>query len=200
MTPTRATLWGRLARRLGLDGNPLRRRSDIVAAWLLPAAVVAFLSLCPVVAGVTSSWIRADNAAVQRAELTWHKVTAVLLQSAPGPEESDGGVNTWMAWTPAKWNFDGRQHTGQVPVAAQASAGSKVVALLDRTGQVMTPPLNAAQVTARIDMTASLVMAVVTVLLAGLALLAARILDNRRLAGWEADWLAVGPRWSRHGS
>jgi hypothetical protein len=36
-------------------------------------------------------------------------------------------------------------------------------------------------------------------MLAGLAWLARRVLDRRRLAGWETAWLAVGPRWSRQG-
>jgi hypothetical protein len=40
-------------------------------------------------------------------------------------------------------------------------------------------------------------LAILAVFLAGIAWIAARILDKRRLASWESDWLVVGPRWSR---
>ena len=45
----------------------------------------------------------------------------------------------------------------------------------------------------------ALALAVLAVFLAGLALLGRRVLDRRRLAGWEAAWLSVGPQWSRQG-
>ncbi len=95
------TRWTNLTRRLGLDGNPLRPRSDLMQRWLLPAAIGLFVALCPVVAGLTGMWVQADNAAVAHAKLSWHSVTAVLLRAVPGPAESDHGANTWMTWTPA---------------------------------------------------------------------------------------------------
>jgi hypothetical protein len=39
------TTWLRLARRLGRGTNPLRRRTDVIEAWLVPAAFVVFLAL-----------------------------------------------------------------------------------------------------------------------------------------------------------
>ena len=42
-------------------------------------------------------------------------------------------------------------------------------------------------------------LAGLAVFLAGLVILTRRILDRRRLAGWENAWLSVGPTWSRHG-
>jgi hypothetical protein len=73
MTAT-TMLWTKLARRMGCDSNPLRRRCDRIEAWLLPAAVVVFLALCPLVAGVSSLWTRADNTARQHAALSWTSV------------------------------------------------------------------------------------------------------------------------------
>jgi hypothetical protein len=197
MTATPTTPWMRLVRRLGLDRNPLRRRSDVVAAWLLPAAVVAFLALCPLVYGLTGMRVRADNAVQQRADLSGRMVTAVLLQAAPGAAQSDNGANTWTVWTRARWTFGGRPRTGYVPVTSGTSAGARVLVYLDRSGRVQPLPLTRAELSDRVVADSSYCMAAITVMLAGLAFLASRVLDRRRLAGWQTEWLAVGPRWSR---
>ena len=190
MTAMPTTTWMRLARRLGWDGNPLRPRSDMIERWLLPAAIALFVALCPVVAGVTGMWVRADNAAVAHARLAWHPVTAVLLQAVPGPAESDSGANTWMTWTPARWTVDGRQHAGDVPAAARSRAGSKQTVWLNRAGQVQMPPLTPGQVGARAGADTLMAIAVLAGLLTALRRLARRALYRRRLADWEIAWLA----------
>jgi hypothetical protein len=191
------TKWMKLTRRLGCDGNPLRRRSDLFEAWLLPAAVAAFLALCPIVAVVAGAWVRADNAAARHAELSWHRVEAVLLQAAPGPEFTDNGANSWVVWTAARWTIDGRRYVGDVPAAATSRAGSTLAVWLDRSGRVRTPALTMAQLRGRFVTASWISLASLAVLLAGLVSLARRALNKRRLAGWETAWLAVGPRWSR---
>src|ERR1700739_2811796 len=103
------TKWVKLSRRLGMDGNRLPLPADKIDAWLRPAAIAVFLALCPVVAVGISAWVHADNAAAKRAERSWHHVKAVLLQAAPGPAESDGGGNTFMVWTQARWSVGGVQ-------------------------------------------------------------------------------------------
>lgn len=193
-TPTMT--WQRLTRRPGRDRNPLRRRSDVIEAWLVPAAIVAFLALGPLVAAGTGLLARADNAAVHRAQLSWHRADAVLLQAAPGPLMSDGGANTWLVWTPARWIADGRQRLGEVPAAAGSRAGSTVPMWLNRTGDVQTPPLTAALAWQHVVLAMSLGLAALAVLLAGLALGTRWLLNWRRLAGWEAAWRSVCPQWS----
>lgn len=197
VTPT--TTWMKLARRLGRDGNPLRRRSDILEAWLLPAAIAAFLVLGPIIAVVTVAWEHADVAAARHAQLSWHRVDAVLLQAVPGPEMSDNGANSWLAATPARWTVNGRPYKGDVPAAAGSRAGSVVSVWLDRAGKVQAPPLTAAQLGDRAVTGMSTALAILAMLLAGLAWLGKRALDKRRLASWETAWLAVGPRWSHQG-
>jgi hypothetical protein len=194
MTPT--TMWTRMSRRLGFDHNPLRRGSDVIEAWLLPAAVAAFLILGPLAVGVTGLRIHANNVAAQRAEHSWHRVPAVLLEAAPGPLMSDNGANSWLVWTPARWTSGGRSHVGNVPAPAGTSAGTTVPVWLDRSGNVQVP-LTALGARDRIVIAGAFVLAMLAAFLAGLALLVRRILDRRRLAGWEAAWLSVGPQWSR---
>jgi hypothetical protein len=197
MTPT--TTWTRVARRLGLDHNPLRRRSDMIEAWLLPAVVVVFLALSPLLIGAASAFIQNGNAAAVRAERSWHRVNAVLLQAVPGPMMSDNGANSWVTWTQARWTADGRRHVGQVPAPSGSSMGSTVPVWLDRAGNVQTPPLNARQIRDRVVLAAVVALTALAVCLAAVALIARRLLERRRLAGWATGWLAVGPQWSRRG-
>jgi hypothetical protein len=197
MTAT-TTRWVRLSRRLGVDGNPLRRRADKIEAWLTPAAIAVFLGLCPVIGIGVSAWAHAENAAVERAELTsWHSVRAVLLQPAPGPAQSDNGANTWTVWVPARWSTGGRQYKRAVPVPAGTPARSTVTVWLNRVGAVQTPPASASQVAWLADTATAIGLAALAVVLGLLAWLVRRALDQRRLAGWESAWLTVGPRWSR---
>ena len=194
-TPT--TTWMKLNRRLGHRGNPLRRRSDLIEAWLLPAGIAMFLAVAPIIPVAIGIWVRADTAAAQRAQLSWHPVPAVVLRAAAGPEMSDHGANTWVVWTPASWTADGRQRLGSIPVPATTRAGSVVKVWLDRAGHVRQPPLTAGQTGDRVVVGSLIALAGLAVLLASLVLLTRRVLDRRRLAGWETAWLSVGPVWSR---
>jgi hypothetical protein len=191
-TPTMT--WTRLTRRLRDDHNPLRRRSDRVEAWLLPAALAAFLVLAPLVAAATIWQVHAANAADTRAQQALHSVPAVLLAAAPGPLHRHG--SSWLVWTPARWTAGGVTRTGQIPVGSGTPAGSRVRVWLTRSGQVRLPPLTPGLARARSLFAASLALAALACALA----LAARVgqwrLNRRRLSDWAADWLAVEPQWS----
>jgi hypothetical protein len=189
------TAWTRVQRRLGLDHNPLRRRSDLIAAWLLPAVLAAMLVLGPVTAIAASRWANGQDAAAWRAQRSWHHVPAVLLVSAPGPMFPDGGANAWTVWTPARWTADGRTHVANVPAATDTAAGTVVTVWLDRAGQVRMP-LTTAAAGERVATTAAMAVGALALLLIGLAVLARWVLDHRRLAGWGTGWLSVGPQWS----
>jgi hypothetical protein len=186
-----------VARRLGFDHNPLRRRLDVIEAWLLPAVIAVFLVLGPLLVGGADAWAHAQNAAAQQAQRSWHRVPAVLLQAVPGPVMSDNGANSWTTWTPARWTTGGRPHVGLVPATSGTSADSIVPVWLDRAGRVRVPPLTAGQVRDRVTLAALVALTVLVVILACLALVFRRLLDRRRLAGWETAWLSVGPHWSR---
>jgi hypothetical protein len=186
-----------VSRRLGFDHNQLRRRSDVVEAWILPAALALFLALSPLLAVAASAWVHDEFVAAQQAERSWHRVTAVLLQAVPGPLMSDNGANTWLTWTPARWSDNGSTHVGQVPADAGSSAGSTVSVWLDRAGNVEAPPLTAGQIRDRVALAAVIVITSFAAFLSALALIGRRVLDRRRLASWGTAWLSVGPQWSR---
>lgn len=199
MTARPTAMWVKLKRRMACDGNPLRRRSDVIAAWLTPVTVLLFIALFPVTATVTSSMAHAQNAAVAREMPTWHVVDGRLLRSAPGPAQSDHGGNLWNEVVPARWSFQGHKHSGEVPVLAGSRAGDLQKIYLNDAGQVQTPPLNASQLADRTDTITFIVLGTLAMVLLVLKGIARRILDSRRIAAWESDWLAVGPRWSHQG-
>jgi hypothetical protein len=66
----------------------------------------------------------------------------------------------------------------------------------DRSGDITSPPLLDSQVT---DLTTTAEVLGVVVLVCALTLaggLAHRTLTRRRMAAWDADWQATGPRWT----
>ena len=194
-TPTMT--WTRLARALGSDHNPLRRRFDVIAAWLTPAAVAIFLILAPLVVTGAVLWAHAVNAATSRAERDLHPVTAVLQESVPGPLMTANGANSWLTWVHARWTADGRSRAGLIPAVSGSPAGATVPVWLDPAGHVQIPPLTAAQARDRVITAATAALAVLAVVLAGLGLVARCVINRKRLAAWEAAWQLTGPRW-RH--
>ena len=188
----------RLARALGVDRNPLRRTIDRAEAWIRAGLLVVFLVGAPVAA------VAAGQATAQAVNpgtsAQPHAVQAVLLQPATAPAAlvflaGGGDVQVSARWKGA----DGSARTGEVFAPVGTSAGATVTAWLDASGQVVSPP----------QPSGPPILAV----LAGAAALAAvgyglrlalrqvnRILDWRRLAGWEAAWRATGPRWTGHRS
>ncbi len=193
-TPTMT--WTRLTRRLGSDHNPLRRRSDLLRAWLAPAAISAFLVLGVLVTGAAYWWAHAGNAAVEQAQRYWHRVPAVVQRAAPGPLEAGHGANSWLSFEPARWNSGGQVRTGRVPVASGTAAGSTVPVWLNRSGVVQIPPLTPGQLADRVAVAALVALTGLAALLGALAGAARWLLDRRQLAAWDAAWLAVAPRWS----
>lgn len=190
-----ASRWTRLSRRLGLDANPLRRRADLIAAWLLPGVLAALLVLGPLVAVGADHWAATRNAAAWQEQQSWHRVQAVLLAGAPGPQFPDGGLNSWTVWTPARWTCGGETHVASVPAVSDSPAGTTVTVWLDRAGNVRQP-LTPAAAEGRAATAACLSLLALALLLSAAALVTRAVLDRRRVAGWGAAWLSVGPQWS----
>jgi hypothetical protein len=186
----------RVIRRLGFDHNQLRRRSDVIEAWILPVAVAVFLAVSPLLAVAASAWIHNENVTAAQAQRSWHPVTATLLQAVPGPQMSENGANSWLTWTPARWTEHGRRYVGAVPAEAGSSAGSSVTVWLDNAGNVQAPPLTPGQVRDRAALAAAIVITVFAAFVTAVALIWRRLLDRRRLASWGTAWLSVGPQWS----
>ena len=191
------TYWlGRVLRGRRLDRNPLRRRSDRVETAVLGLLLAAFLAGAPFAAHAAGSWAYATSAReaqAQRASL--HQVPATLLKAAPAWNgyASGGGVPE----VDARWRAaDGQVRTGEVFVPAGAAAGSTVLVWTNQAGQLVGPPLGPTQLASRAQLAAAAASGSLAIALIAAGWLARRSLDRRRLAAWDADWLANGPRWS----
>ena len=189
---TLSTCWlGRVLRGLRLDRNPLRRGSDRAETVVLGVLLAVFLAGAPLAAHAAGSWIYTVSAReAQAQQAARHQVAATLLQTAAPPSLADaGGVAPYVD---ARWRApDGQPRTGKLFVPVGAAAGSTVLVWTDQAGQLTDPPLSRAQLAGRAQLAA---VGAVTVLAA--AGLVRGLLERRRLAAWDAEWLANGPRWS----
>jgi hypothetical protein len=86
--------------------------------------------------------------------------------------------------------------TGLVPVIEGMVVGARVSVWATQDGQLTGPPVGNSQVIARTVVGAVSGVTAVAVALALAGLLVRLSLNRRRMAGWEADWRAVGPRWT----
>jgi hypothetical protein len=186
----------RLARRLGLDGNPPRRRSDKIAARAAALLLAVFLIGAPLLSVAAAGWAGRAAAAMQRAERSWRQVPAILLQAAPVPVAA-GGILAYPR-VPARWTApDGQARTGRIPVSTRLAAGHRVPLWVDAAGSPTSPPLARRAVLAREVTTVVVTTVALGIVLVYLAAAGQWALDRRRLAEWEAAWSAVGPQWTK---
>lgn len=183
----------RIAARLGLDGNVLRRRCDKAGACGKAVLLAVFLIGAPVACTVTGLWTYHVVMAEQRAEQSWHQVQAVVLKSVPPQDSYYGGV----AWTWAAWTAAGHRHEGTIPVSDGTHAGARVPAWVDASGQWSGPPLSRASALLQVADYVVVTPVALGVVLLLLGAAGHYLLDRRRMTRWETDWASVGPQWTR---
>jgi len=184
----------RLARRLGLDGNPLRRRIDRIAACLAALLMAVFLIGAPMLSMAAVRWVGHAAAAGQRAARSWRQVPAVLPRGAP--LLAVGEVFS-TSWVPARWTApDGQERAGRIPVSSRLAAGRTVRLWVDTAGSPTgLPPSHGAAVASE-ALAAAFASVALGAVLWWLAGAGRWVLDRRRLAAWEAAWAAIGPQWT----
>jgi heme A synthase len=189
----RSTGLGRMLRGRRFDRNALRRGSDRAETAVLGVLLAAFLAGAPFAAHSAGSRTYAAatrDAQVQQASL--RQVPATLLQAA-----QPWNIIGYGSEAQARWRApDGQIRTGQVMVPGGAAAGSTVLVWVDRSGRLTDSPLQRSQITGRVVLAQVLAVAALAVALVIVGWAARWALDRRRLAAWDAEWLANGPRWS----
>ena len=183
------------ATRLGLDGNSLRRRSDRIAAFATVGLLVVFLVAAPIVAVFAGHWTYRWSMSQQQDQRSWREVTAVLLQKAP---VEPGSFDASGSWTLARWTPPGEHaRDGMIPVPPGMPAAAGSGSGWTESGRWAGLPLSQQIVMVRAAAAVIGTIIMVAAVLAAVGCVGQRLLDRRRLAGWEADWNAVGPRWTR---
>jgi hypothetical protein len=123
-------------------------------------------------------------------------VHAELTQLATGADAGyslTGYVPVRATWT----SVTGVRHTGEVMAQAGSKKGSTVTIWADAAGNVVNPPLQAAQVAGQGQLGAVGAIAGIGALYLCEAVVVRRVLNRRRLAAWDADWLVTAPAWNR---
>ncbi len=185
----------RLAARLGLDGNPLRRRTDKIAAYGALVLLALFLVGAPIVGIAAGPWAYRLTMSEHRGQRSWHQVTAVLLQTAPvelGSYDTSGSPSL-ARWTPPA----GPPREGMISVPAGTRPAAVSGFWVDGSGRWAGPPLSPRIAAVRVAAAVVISTLMLAGVLASMASFSGWLLDRRRLAGWEADWDSVGPRWTR---
>jgi hypothetical protein len=197
-----------MSRQYGLSGlgwrwrrNPLRRRSDVVEAWV---GVVAVLLLCavPLLGWWAGSAVDHRLQRLARAEHAQrHLVPATVLDPPRTPPAVADKVGTADPRRSDVLRWTSPDHlstrTARVSGDIEIRQSGKVSLWTDEHGEPVPPPLDSATATTHAVLagTAACSMA------AGLVLFARQLLMwrlmRRRLAGWEREWARVGQDWGR---
>jgi len=195
---TPAPRLGRFVRGKRPDRNPLRRASDRVETAVLAVLVIAFLAAAPFAAQAGGAWAHARAHEAQLTEeASWHQVPALVLKVTTGVQGGGGGYATLEAQAQARWRApDGKVVTGEIPIPPATTAGSTVRVWTSSDGQLTESPLQDSQVTGDAVLAGTVSVIALATLLAITGMLACRVLDKRRMAAWDAEWLATGPRWT----
>ncbi len=188
-----------LARRAGLDANPLRRGSDRAEAWLRIGLVLAFLIASPLAAiGLGKLTSAASYSAARAQAASEQYVPAVLVEKVARAADDPLYGASGFVWARARWTApDGQRQTGNVPAPVGSKAGRTVSIWVDRAGQLAYPPIGESQIASRVIAVIALTPAALGILLLIVLWLAKAVLDRRRLQDWAAEWSAVEPQWTK---
>jgi len=176
------------------DRNPLRRRCDRAEAALVTALLAAFTAGAPLMALAAGRQAQDGGPRPGQAQQAgWHQVPAVLRTAttrrfAPSPAPA------WAQWAAP----GGVHHTGRVLAPAGLAAGAVVPVWVDAAGWLAGPPAQPAQHDSRALADGLVAVLILAELLCGAGLAARGVADRRRLAAWDAEWRAIGPKWSGH--
>jgi hypothetical protein len=176
--------------------NPLKRRADVVEAWVVLGAWL-LTAVVGVLSGLATARSVEDGLARERA--AWRPVVARVVAPAPGAPSTHGhtpaGERVWaeVSWTAA----GGSAQTAQVRVEPGSKAGTPVTVWTDPQGRLVGRPTSATEGVFRGTLIGVLVglSAAAVPFVGGLALRGR--LERRRMDAWDTEWSRLGPQWGR---
>ncbi|MGW1071224.1 Rv1733c family protein [Streptomyces sp. NPDC002537] len=199
MSAVRVTIFARRWR-----SNPLRRRTDVLEAWVGAVAVVLMLLTGSAVGWVTGSLAHeALRHTVREQQLHRHLVTATAVRNLPvsvtetdretaaGREGHHRVIARWAA-------PDGRaQYSGVVAVRQNTPEGRQFPLWTDDRGRISGRPMDDETAAVHAVLAGAAAAAVVAGLLEGARRLVVWRLMQRRYAQWDRAWEQAGHTWGR---
>jgi hypothetical protein len=191
--------------------NSLRRRSDVIEAWL---GVLTALLFCLV--PVFGWWSgQSVDRTLQRVVRTQRSARFLVTATVVPPAKVPGGASGKASGSAAqsggrtantrgdvlRWTApDHSVHTTTVSVDLEVWQQGRILLWTDRSGRLVPPPLDSATAT-----THSVLAGTAAATSAGGLLLITRQvlmwrLMRRRLESWEREWARVGQDWGRMGA
>ncbi|MFF1333287.1 hypothetical protein ACFVYM_33040 [Streptomyces sp. NPDC058298] len=168
--------------------NPLRRRVDVLEAWLV-LAVCALIAVGGTLAGAVTALAADGVFARQRAERT--AVDAVLLTDTPAAASSSYRTSAQIRWT----DRDGAVHTDTTLVGSGKNAGARVTVWTNTQGALVTAPPSREAAAVEAGLLGTGAALAVTGLVVGAWGVTRWCLDRRRIGEWGSEWELVGPQW-----
>ncbi|KUL31072.1 Rv1733c family protein [Streptomyces regalis] len=172
--------------------SPLRRRSDLVEAWVVLCGWV-FALVGALFAGLAAADAVVHSAQEQQAES--RKVTAVLVKDAEdvGPSRV---TTDHLVWATVRWTAqDGSTRTDEARVPPKAQAGSKVEVWTDRHGVIVNEPLSEGELLMHSIAGGVLAGAATAGIVLGSTWVVRLGLERRRLEQWAAEWERMDTPW-----
>lgn len=187
--------------------NPLRRRTDLIEAWMALVVLLLIMVAAPVIGALVGS-VAQDvlQQSVREQRQARHPVTATVVKELdrspldPDPDTSsarDARSRVLADWTAP----DGTAQHGQVMASLKTPhPGDHFALWTDLHGRTVARPLDSATATTHAVLAGF-----------GAALLTAGLVDSgrrfvlwrmvrRRYARWDQAWDRAGPDWGRTGA
>jgi hypothetical protein len=186
----------RAVRGARLDRNPLRRGIDRLETCLLVGLFVALAVVTPFATRLAGNASYTGALHARQEQLaTRHQVRAVLTDDAS--RSSEYSLSAYVL-TPATWtSVAGAHRSGEVPAPAGSAKGTLVTVWTDGSGYLTGPPLGISDVVSQADAASTaVIVGAGVVYLAGAAAIR-QLLYRRRMAAWDADWVATAQAWNR---
>jgi hypothetical protein len=176
--------------------NPLRRRSDLVEAWLGVISVLA-IAAGGTVAGALAFLGVTRDLAEQRDER--RSVPAVVVEDVGDGRAGvkDGGTGFPESAT-VRWRApDGAAREGRTVVDPGAGAGTGTTVWIGRDGQLVGEPITRDEAGVHGAVAALAVGSGVCLAVMSARRAATAVLNRRRARAWEYEWAEFGPHWQR---
>ncbi|WKX15164.1 hypothetical protein [Streptomyces sp. NL15-2K] len=187
--------------------NPLRRRTDLVEAWVALVALLLILVVGPVIGALVGGAAQdALQRSVREQRESRHLVTATVvreLDRSPldaDPETTSG--RNLRSRVLADWTApDGTTHHGTVIASLQKPhPGDHFTIWTDEHGRMVARPLDSATATTHAVLAGFGAALLTAGLVEGGRRLMVWRMVRRRYARWDQAWDRAGPDWGRTGT